>query len=365
MPGTSFTPTSQKFLQWRDPNTKIVYGLGFGSEEEMKVFGEKFNEALAGTLLATEAAAAQAQPAAAKPVSAPAVARKEAQAQPAAAKPTEAAAVPASRAQAPSEPDAGAAAATPSTRDEPAHQPPRQAAGSTASGSTPAGEAAADAHGTGAVQDKDMATLRFQNERLREALKQSSENRAQWEQELQTARNHNARLKTALQDSFKNMEEWKKQLAVWQAEAAKAKARVKEVEEEHLQKGEGALAKQQAMEEDMATKRVEMEALAGRLKESDRDKERLAARNKELEAKVADLEKAKEVSCGEAPGARVTRGIAISIRRERPLSPPPPPPKTHTAWRPSVVARIHPSGTVSLTSRVLPPSAPSCRSVRR
>ena len=43
-PNMTFTKTSQKFGQWSDVRANTVYGLGFGSEQELNKFIEKFNE---------------------------------------------------------------------------------------------------------------------------------------------------------------------------------------------------------------------------------------------------------------------------------------------------------------------------------
>ena len=59
---------------------------------------------------------------------------------------------------------------------------------------------------------RQLAAVRYENERLRAALATSSANAKKWEEELQTLRNTNTRLKTALQESGKNVIQWKKQV---------------------------------------------------------------------------------------------------------------------------------------------------------
>lgn len=56
------------------------------------------------------------------------------------------------------------------------------------------------------------AQLRYENDRLKLALAQSSANAKKWEIELLTLKNNNTRLTNALQESTANVEEWKRQL---------------------------------------------------------------------------------------------------------------------------------------------------------
>ncbi|XP_026862670.2 homer protein homolog 3b [Electrophorus electricus] len=43
-PNMTFTRTSQKFGQWADSRANAVYGLGFGSEQQLQQFSEQFKE---------------------------------------------------------------------------------------------------------------------------------------------------------------------------------------------------------------------------------------------------------------------------------------------------------------------------------
>ncbi|XP_075929158.1 homer protein homolog 1-like isoform X3 [Petromyzon marinus] len=49
-PGMSFTKTSHKFGQWVDGRANTVYGLGFGSEQLLEQFADKFEEVKAAML---------------------------------------------------------------------------------------------------------------------------------------------------------------------------------------------------------------------------------------------------------------------------------------------------------------------------
>jgi len=61
-------------------------------------------------------------------------------------------------------------------------------------------------------QSSTEAQLRYENDRLKLALAQSSANAKKWEIELLTLKNNNSRLTSALQESTSNVEEWKRQL---------------------------------------------------------------------------------------------------------------------------------------------------------
>ncbi|GFY40160.1 homer 2 [Trichonephila inaurata madagascariensis] len=77
------------------------------------------------------------------------------------------------------------------------------------------------------------AQLRYENDRLKLALAQSSANAKKWEVELQTLKSNNARLTGALQESTANVEEWKRQLQALKEENTKMKSRVLELEASH------------------------------------------------------------------------------------------------------------------------------------
>ena len=62
------------------------------------------------------------------------------------------------------------------------------------------------------MENADVASLKYENERLKKALETSNANKSKWESELTTLRNTNVRLTTALQDSAKNVEQWKTQV---------------------------------------------------------------------------------------------------------------------------------------------------------
>ena len=74
------------------------------------------------------------------------------------------------------------------------------------------------------------AQLKYENDRLKLALAQSSANAKKWEIELSTLKNNNARLTSALQESTSNVEEWKRQLHNYKEENARLKMSLMEAE---------------------------------------------------------------------------------------------------------------------------------------
>merc|ERR1712156_623565 len=74
------------------------------------------------------------------------------------------------------------------------------------------------------------AQLKYENDRLKLALAQSSANAKKWEVELSTLKNNNARLTSALQESTANVEEWKKQLNSYKEENSRLKVGLLELE---------------------------------------------------------------------------------------------------------------------------------------
>merc|ERR1711990_110332 len=74
------------------------------------------------------------------------------------------------------------------------------------------------------------AQLKYEKDRLKLALAQSSANAKKWEVELTTLKNNNARLTSALQESTANVEEWKRQLNSYKEENSRLKVGLIELE---------------------------------------------------------------------------------------------------------------------------------------
>lgn len=248
-PNMTFTKTSQKFGQWSDVRANTVYGLGFGSELELNKFIEKFHEVKEATRTATKPnGTTPTTSASASPVATRAVNK------------------------------------TSSTQGPPVTGG-GDYGGSTISniglGSDQSGLAtSSDAYNSSTIQNQNdvsnsnllkgqaaphqrsqslsgmqpgqapqdspkksidkgpapnpplsgEAQLKYENDRLKLALAQSSANAKKWEIELSTLKNNNARLTSALQESTANVEEWKRQLHSYKEDNTKLKMGLIELE---------------------------------------------------------------------------------------------------------------------------------------
>ncbi|XP_072946178.1 homer protein homolog 1 [Epargyreus clarus] len=210
----TFTKTSQKFGQWSDVRANTVYGLGFASESELGKFIEKFQEV-------KEAIQAQ-QCGAAK-----GAANGSGAATPVAS----ATASPLLAARATAADDALPAPAPVQPKPENDEMMVHQRAHSVSStlqggyatvGRAPRGPLAA-AVAPPDVGDSAEQQLRYENDRLKLALAQSSANAKKWEVELATLKSNNLRLTAALQESTANVDEWKRQLHQYREEVARAR----------------------------------------------------------------------------------------------------------------------------------------------
>lgn len=173
-----FTKTSQKFGQWADSRANTVYGLGFGSEAELNKFVEKFDELKEATVSGLKG--------------------------------TEKKGV-------------GDGKALPNgVQDKETNGSPRNHA------RQPSGDAGNQ--GSVPILSSTDSQLKYENDRLKIALAQSSNNAKKWETELQTLKNNNARLTTALQESTTNVEEWQKQLKLYKEDNTRLKMKVQELE---------------------------------------------------------------------------------------------------------------------------------------
>ncbi|XP_026491956.1 homer protein homolog 2 isoform X2 [Vanessa tameamea] len=211
----TFTKTSQKFGQWSDVRANTVYGLGFASEAELGKFIEKFQEV-------KEAIQAQQCGATAKTTNGSGAATPVASAT--------ASPLLAARATTGEEPPALSPAQPKVENDEMmvhqrAHsvsstlQTVSQGGYATVGRAPRAAPAAAPADGA----DSGEQLMRYENDRLKLALAQSSANAKKWEVELATLKSNNLRLTAALQESTANVDEWKRQLHQYREEVARAR----------------------------------------------------------------------------------------------------------------------------------------------
>lgn len=299
----TFTQTSQKFGQWSDVRANTVYGLGFSSESELSKFVEKFQEVKEATKKAMKAnttgsgsgqAAAAAAGAVDSYLNSSAPVPPPAQSTPLASANTS--------------PVSGRnsllAPVDMSHESLATIEPPSSSSGQPAGMSVPslgsqdatspshakyrgggvAGPTAAAGASVGAVPalPTDAPTgpqLKYENERLKLALAQSSANAKNWEIELTTLRNNNLRLTSALQESTANVDEWKRQLQTYKDENSKMKAQLQELVDA------GGDQKQQAeatgdLRREVALLQERIESLEGELKAQ--ELELKAATNKSL-----------------------------------------------------------------------------------
>ncbi|XP_067934974.1 homer protein homolog 2-like isoform X2 [Watersipora subatra] len=192
VPNMAFTKTSQKFGQWSDARANTVYGLGFATETDLNNFAEKFGEV-------RELTKQQLAP--------------------------------------PSYSTATNASLNKNNQNggdtvdavNVIHQPPIVAA------PAPPPAVQNSEYMTPKVEMRQgtvaLDQLKYENDRLKHALAQSSQNAKKWEVELQTLKNNNARLTTALQESAVNVEEWKVQLSNYKEANVTLKKKVIEFEQ--------------------------------------------------------------------------------------------------------------------------------------
>ncbi|KAL3228094.1 hypothetical protein MRX96_004014 [Rhipicephalus microplus] len=215
-PNMTFTKTSQKFGQWSDIRANTVYGLGFGSEPDLNKFIEKFQEVKEATRLAAlrRLATMVWRP------------------------------------------------CGPLREGKPVGGDPTALHGG---GSPKHQQAAAKAS---LPQTTAEAQLRYENDRLKLALAQSSANAKKWEVELQTLKNNNGRLTCALQESTANVEEWKRQLQALKEENATIRARMLDLEA-------GSAPDAQELRRELAALRSRAELLDRENKQKDKELEAL------------------------------------------------------------------------------------------
>jgi len=241
-PTMTFTKTSQKFGQWSDPRANTIYGLGFSSERDLSAFVDKFKEikeltrdgappppstmqqqqqqlnstAMAAVLDATI-------PTAPHNLTQNFLSGSSYPAHPGAN--TTIAASGANTSMMPSNTNGQEANSVPASAPPPSApnaSPPQQNGGSDVHGLDNDFSAIKLTNGGGDAKD-GISALKFENERLKVALSQSSTNAKKWEQELINLKTNNQRLTAALQESSTNVDEWRKQLSAYKEENSRLK----------------------------------------------------------------------------------------------------------------------------------------------
>lgn len=113
--------------------------------------------------------------------------------------------------------------------------------------------------------------LKYENDRLKLALAQSSANAKKWEVELSMLKTNNIRLTSALQESTANVDEWKRQLQMYKEENARIKAKYSDLESGKISEGnsEALKLRVEALENELRTRNDELKALTMATKNKD------------------------------------------------------------------------------------------------
>ncbi|XP_062860736.1 homer protein homolog 2 [Trichomycterus rosablanca] len=203
-PNMNFTKTSQKFGQWADSRANTVFGLGFGSEQQLSKFAEKFQEVKEAAKMG---------------------------------------------------------------RDKSLEKSDTASNHSLESGrNTPSSNQASSMNGTDDEKffhAPDTPVLKSENERLK-AAEQSSK---QYELELQSLNESNTRLTEALQEANGSVEKWKTHTAACQEENTLLRNKVAELESlckevnQDKEKHSQLVAKVQKLQTEVQEKEQELENL--------------------------------------------------------------------------------------------------------
>ncbi|XP_074601010.1 uncharacterized protein LOC141855030 isoform X1 [Brevipalpus obovatus] len=239
----TFTKTSQKFGQWSDIRANTVYGLGFATESELNSFIEKFQEVkeLTRTMNVSHMSHQNGSVSSSNPQSA----LHSTTSKSTLPRNSGAESIQNDLPDTHYEANSGSASLSLHLNDVNSNRKPTLEAHqrSQSLSGLQVNKMLADSpkhnkdklSGSSVLlsQSNNEAQLRYENDRLKLALAQSSANAKKWEIELQTLRNNNARLTSALQESTANVEEWKKQLQSLKDENGKMRMRIVELEASH------------------------------------------------------------------------------------------------------------------------------------
>ncbi|XP_067667178.1 homer protein homolog 2-like isoform X2 [Haliotis asinina] len=249
-PNMTFTKTSQKFGQWSDARANTVYGLGFPTEADLGKFIEKFKEIKDLTRSAIQ-----------------------------------------HQLQSGGSEINGTTEAKSSSPSQPSQHRQFLHQRTNSLSSLPQGDVGSlrerrnsFTQGSNSLPQASTteAQLKYENDRLKLALAQSSSNAKKWEVELQTLKNNNARLTAALQESTSNVEEWQKQLAAYREDNSVMKKKVAEMEQKG---GSGASDQTEALEEQVQQMQAQIEQLRGANSTKDEELEILRQQVEDLSSK--------------------------------------------------------------------------------
>ncbi|XP_015592384.1 homer protein homolog 1 isoform X2 [Cephus cinctus] len=291
-PNMTFTKTSQKFGQWSDVRANTVYGLGFSSEAELGKFIEKFHEVKEATKLAgakLQSNSSSVTPATSANVS-PITSRS-------AVPPTEQDLIDPpnssminSNVSASNNPNPNASVISAQNSVSSVSSSPlpgscqakldeelknavhsRSQSISQQSTESPQHQGKSVQISGGQSGQSAEMQLKYENDRLKLALAQSSANAKKWEIELSTLKSNNARLTSALQESTANVDEWKRQLQLYKEENARVKAKYADLEAGKISEGnsEALRLRVEALENELRTRNEEIKALTMATKSKD------------------------------------------------------------------------------------------------
>ncbi|XP_012286048.1 homer protein homolog 2 isoform X2 [Orussus abietinus] len=252
-PNMTFTKTSQKFGQWSDVRANTVYGLGFSSEAELGKFIEKFHEVkeatkIAGTKLQSNSSSVT--PATSANVS-PITSRSG---------------MPSSEQDLIDPPNSSMISSNVSASNNPnpnANMISAQNSVSSQSTESPQHQGKSTQLNTTQGGQTTEMHLKYENDRLKLALAQSSANAKKWEVELSTLKTNNARLTSALQESTANVDEWKRQLQLYKEENSRIKTKYADLEISKIAEGnsEALRLRVEALENELRTRNEEIKGL--------------------------------------------------------------------------------------------------------
>ncbi|KAL7636041.1 UNVERIFIED_CONTAM: hypothetical protein RMT77_013859 [Armadillidium vulgare] len=313
-PNMMFTKTSQKFGQWSDMRANTVYGLGFSTEAELNKFIEKFQDVKeatrsgktngtmgGGTVVGVNPGSMSVSSGvggggmvSTTNICLPPVASTTGGTSSATASPLTSRAK--SQDQPPSSDVNSLSTELMDLIQALEYDLVRVTLGKHSSmqqtGESPKHKGSVQQGGEKSQVDS-QAQLKYENDRLKLALAQSSANAKKWEIELNSLKTTNARLTSALQESTANVEEWKKQLQTYKEENARMKSRVLELEAGNSGRDVDDVS------QELASLRIRVETLSEELVNRDATVEELRsqvqrARTEELKERIQMLTEEKE-----------------------------------------------------------------------
>ncbi|XP_024878715.1 homer protein homolog 1 isoform X1 [Temnothorax curvispinosus] len=288
-PNMTFTKTSQKFGQWSDVRANTVYGLGFASEAELGKFIEKFHEVKEATKLASaklQSNSSSVTPATSANVS-PITSRSG---MPSSEQdlidPPNSSMINSNVSSNNQNPNANMISAQNSVSSVSSSPLPGSfqnklddelknavhSRSQSVSQSTESPQHQGKSGQLSSTQGQSAEVqLKYENDRLKLALAQSSANAKKWEVELTTLKTNNARLTSALQESTANVDEWKRQLQLYKEENAKIKLKYADLEAGKIAEGnsEALRLRVEALESELRTRNDEIKALTMATKNKD------------------------------------------------------------------------------------------------